>query len=145
MIVEVEVDSLAQLEEVLPAGPDIVLLDNMPPEMLRAAVARCAALAPGVELEASGGVNLDTVRAVAASGVERISVGADALGRGARSGAGLAGGAALTRGKGTGPCFRMAFCDGLGELAEKWTSPRAGRRGFYACGSPVLTVPVRGL
>lgn len=76
MLVEVEVDSLEQLGEVLPASPDIVLLDNMPPDMLRRAVELRDRLAPGVELEASGGINLQTVAAVARSGVERISVGA---------------------------------------------------------------------
>jgi nicotinate-nucleotide pyrophosphorylase (carboxylating) len=76
LIVEVEVDTLEQLDDVLPCGPDIVLLDNMPLDQLRAAVARRNALAPAVELEASGGVNLSTVRAIAETGVERISVGA---------------------------------------------------------------------
>jgi nicotinate-nucleotide pyrophosphorylase (carboxylating) len=76
MIVEVEVDTLAQLEEVLGAGPDLVLLDNMSPEWLSRAVALRHALAPGIELEASGGVTLASVAAIAASGVERISVGA---------------------------------------------------------------------
>ncbi|MBN1396031.1 MAG: carboxylating nicotinate-nucleotide diphosphorylase [Pirellulales bacterium] len=76
MPVEVEVDSLEQLEAVLPAGPDIVLLDNMTPEQMRAAVARRDTIAPAVQLEASGGVDLDTLPAIAASGVERISVGA---------------------------------------------------------------------
>ena len=76
MIVEVEVDSLEQLAEVLPAGPDIVLLDNMTPAQLREAVALRNSTAPQIELEASGGVNLDTVRAIAETGVERISVGA---------------------------------------------------------------------
>lgn len=76
MLVEVEVDTLAQLEEVLPAGPDIVLLDNMPPDVLRQAVARRNAIAPQIELEASGGISLATIRAVAETGVERISVGA---------------------------------------------------------------------
>ena len=75
-IIEIEVDSLAQLEEVLPVRPDIVLLDNMPPAQLRAAVARRDAVAADVQLEASGGVNLDTVGAIARSGVDRISVGA---------------------------------------------------------------------
>ncbi len=74
-IVEVEVDTLDQFERVLPAAPDIVLLDNMSPEQLRQAVAIRDRLAPGVELEASGGVNLATVRAIAEAGVERISVG----------------------------------------------------------------------
>jgi nicotinate-nucleotide pyrophosphorylase (carboxylating) len=76
MIVEVEVDSLSQLKAVLAEKPDIVLLDNMPIEQLRAAVELRNAQAPGVELEASGGVNLTTVRAIAQTGVERISVGA---------------------------------------------------------------------
>jgi nicotinate-nucleotide pyrophosphorylase (carboxylating) len=76
MIVEVEVDSLAQLDEVLPAGPDLVLLDNMDPKQLREAVARRNAIAPQIELEASGGITLDTVGPVAQSGVDRISVGA---------------------------------------------------------------------
>lgn len=74
--VEVEVDTLAQLEQALKVRPDIVLLDNMPPEILRQAVARRDAVAPGVKLEASGGVNLDTIRAIAETGVDRISVGA---------------------------------------------------------------------
>lgn len=71
--VEIEVDTLEQLEEALPHGPDAVLLDNMAPETLKKAVAmidgRCKA-------EASGGVNLSTVRAIAESGVDFISVGA---------------------------------------------------------------------
>ena len=76
MIIEVEVDTLEQLAEVLPAAPDIVLLDNMLPPQLFEAVALRNARAPQVELEASGGVNLETVRAIAQSGVKRISVGA---------------------------------------------------------------------
>lgn len=76
MIVEVEVDHLEQLDDVLPHGPDIVLLDNMSVEQLREAVARRDAANPSVELEASGGVNLQTVRAIAETGVDRISVGA---------------------------------------------------------------------
>ena len=77
--VECEVDSLAQLDELLalPAGVlDMVLLDNMEPPMLAEAVRRRDARAPRVLLEASGGVRLDTVRAIAESGVDRISVGA---------------------------------------------------------------------
>jgi nicotinate-nucleotide pyrophosphorylase (carboxylating) len=75
MIVEVEVDTLEQLQLVLPAGPDIVLVDNMPPDVLRRAVALRNELAPGVELEASGGIHLDNVAAIAATGVDRISIG----------------------------------------------------------------------
>ncbi|MEX0678010.1 MAG: carboxylating nicotinate-nucleotide diphosphorylase [Pirellulales bacterium] len=76
LIIEVEVDSLALLEQVLPAQPDMVLVDNMSPEQLTRAVSLRDRLAPEVELEASGGVTLDNVAAIAASGVERISVGA---------------------------------------------------------------------
>jgi nicotinate-nucleotide pyrophosphorylase (carboxylating) len=76
MIVEVEVDSLVQLEQVLTARPDIVLLDNMAPAVLREAVALRDAEAPEVELEASGGISVETVAGIAATGVERISAGA---------------------------------------------------------------------
>lgn len=72
-MIEVEVDSLDQLKEALPHGPHAVLLDNMSPDTLREAVA----IAGGkVVLEASGGVNLDTVAAIAETGVDFISVGA---------------------------------------------------------------------
>lgn len=76
LLVEVEVDRLEQLDLVLPERPDVVLLDNMTPDLLREAVRRRNAIAAEVELEASGGVNLTTVRGLAESGVERISVGA---------------------------------------------------------------------
>ena len=76
MVIEVEVDTLEQLDSVLPAHPDIVLLDNMNPAQLREAVARRNAIDSAIELEASGGVNLSTVRQIAESGVDRISVGA---------------------------------------------------------------------
>ncbi|HJQ81370.1 MAG TPA: carboxylating nicotinate-nucleotide diphosphorylase [Lacipirellulaceae bacterium] len=75
-IIEIEVDRLEQLEDVLTAGPDIVLLDNMSREQLQAAVARRDAVAPQIELEASGGATLETVREIAATGINRISVGA---------------------------------------------------------------------
>jgi nicotinate-nucleotide pyrophosphorylase (carboxylating) len=55
---------------------DMVLLDNFDPAMLREAVARRDARAPELLLEASGGVRLDTVATIAATGVDRISVGA---------------------------------------------------------------------
>ena len=75
-IVEIEVDSLEQLEDALPANPDIVLLDNMTTDQLRAAVARRDSVNSAVQLEASGGVRLNTLRAIAETGVDRISVGA---------------------------------------------------------------------
>jgi nicotinate-nucleotide pyrophosphorylase (carboxylating) len=74
--VEVEVDTLEQLDAALAVKPDIILLDNMTPETMREAVRRRNAFAPGVKLEASGGVTLGTVRAIAETGVDRVSVGA---------------------------------------------------------------------
>jgi nicotinate-nucleotide pyrophosphorylase (carboxylating) len=76
VMLEVEVDSLPQLEEALAAHPDIVLLDNMTVEMLGLAVEMRNLRAPAVLLEASGGVDLRTVGAIARTGVDRISVGA---------------------------------------------------------------------
>ncbi len=76
VVIEIEVDTLAQLKTVLPAQPDIVLLDNMSPDELESAVGIRNEQAPTVQLEASGGVTLETVAAIAQSGVERISVGA---------------------------------------------------------------------
>ncbi|MBI1683896.1 carboxylating nicotinate-nucleotide diphosphorylase [Caulobacter hibisci] len=71
--VEVEVDGLNQLEDALKHGPDVVMLDNFSLDDLKTAVA----LAKGrAVLEASGGVNLTTVRAIAQTGVDVISVGA---------------------------------------------------------------------
>ncbi|WP_306140918.1 carboxylating nicotinate-nucleotide diphosphorylase [Roseibium sp. MMSF_3412] len=70
--IEVEVDTLDQLKEALTAGPDVVMLDNMGPETLREAVDITGGRAL---LEASGGIELDTVRAVAESGVDLISSG----------------------------------------------------------------------
>ncbi|HVU87756.1 MAG TPA: carboxylating nicotinate-nucleotide diphosphorylase [Pirellulales bacterium] len=74
--IEIEVDSLAQLDEVLPREPDVVLLDNMSLDELSEAVKRRNRVASGVQLEASGGVRLGTIAAIAATGVDRISVGA---------------------------------------------------------------------
>ena len=74
--VEVEVDSLEQLDQALEVRPDIVLLDNMPLDQMVEAVRRRNAVAPAVKLEASGGVSLQTVRPIAETGVDRISVGA---------------------------------------------------------------------
>jgi nicotinate-nucleotide pyrophosphorylase (carboxylating) len=75
MIVEVEVDTLAQFDEVVTVGPDLILLDNMGPANLREAVARRDARSRAIELEASGGIDLETVRQIAEAGVDRISVG----------------------------------------------------------------------
>ena len=70
---EIEVDGLDQLDEALAERPDVVMLDNFTLDMLREAVARTAGR---VVLEASGGVTLQTVRAIAETGVDVISVGA---------------------------------------------------------------------
>lgn len=71
--IQVECDTLEQVDASLAAGADWILLDNMSLDMLRAAVQRCATRAI---TEASGGVSLETVRAIAETGVDRISVGA---------------------------------------------------------------------
>lgn len=70
--VEVECDTLEQLDEAIAAGADKVLLDNMEPAHLREAVRRTA---KRCSLEASGGVSLETIRAIAETGVDFISVG----------------------------------------------------------------------
>jgi len=75
MVIEVEVDSLEQLADALPAAPDVVLLDNMEPGALARAVDLRNRMAPAVVLEASGGVGPDSISAIAASGVDRISSG----------------------------------------------------------------------
>jgi len=71
--VEVEADTLEQVEQAVAARADIILLDNMSPALLRSAVELVAGRA---KTEASGGVNLSTVRAIAETGVDFISVGA---------------------------------------------------------------------
>jgi nicotinate-nucleotide pyrophosphorylase (carboxylating) len=70
--IQVEVDRIEQIEPALAAGVDRLLLDNMKPDTLREAVGLVAGRVP---LEASGGVNLDTIRAIADTGVDYISVG----------------------------------------------------------------------
>ena len=72
LLIQVEVDRIDQIEPALGAGAERLLLDNMPPEMLRQAVALVAGRVP---TEASGGVRLDTIRAIAETGVDYISVG----------------------------------------------------------------------
>ncbi|WP_332641013.1 carboxylating nicotinate-nucleotide diphosphorylase [Brevundimonas sp.] len=77
MKVEVEVDGLDQLDEALAERPDVIMLDNFTLPMLREAVERAKVSPFGRPvLEASGGVNLDTVAGIAATGVDVISVGA---------------------------------------------------------------------
>lgn len=72
MTVEVEIEDVADLESVIEAGADVVMLDNMSPSLMKTAVEQARGR---VLLEASGGITLETVRAVAESGVDLISVG----------------------------------------------------------------------
>ena len=72
LLIQVEVDRIDQIGPALEAGAERLLLDNMPPEILREAVALVAGRVP---TEASGGVRLDTIRAIAETGVDYISVG----------------------------------------------------------------------
>ncbi|WP_394616429.1 carboxylating nicotinate-nucleotide diphosphorylase [Lentzea sp. JNUCC 0626] len=72
LLMEVEVDSLEQLDEALAEGAELVLLDNFTPEQCAQAVARRPA---GVQLEASGGLTLDVARAYAETGVDYLAVG----------------------------------------------------------------------
>jgi nicotinate-nucleotide pyrophosphorylase (carboxylating) len=74
--VEVETENLAELREALTAGADIVMLDNFPLERMREAVAINRAHASPVKLEASGGIDLQSLRSIAETGVDYISVGA---------------------------------------------------------------------
>jgi nicotinate-nucleotide pyrophosphorylase (carboxylating) len=74
--IEVEVETLEQLDQALAARPDVILLDNMDLSTLREAVRRRNAIAREVRLEASGGVTLAAVRTIAETGVDCISVGA---------------------------------------------------------------------
>lgn len=76
LTVEVEVETLAEFDEALAAAPDIVMLDEFTHADLRAAVARNRARGCPVKLEASGSVSLETVRAIAETGVDYVSVGA---------------------------------------------------------------------
>jgi len=75
MVIEIELDEPDDLPAVLAADPDVVLLDNMSPAVLRGCVATRDRLAPQVVLEASGGIRPDTVGAIAATGVDRVSTG----------------------------------------------------------------------
>jgi nicotinate-nucleotide pyrophosphorylase (carboxylating) len=73
MKVEVEVQNLEQLRQAIEGSPDIIMLDNMPVEEIKKAVKM---VPPSISLEASGGITLENVRAVAETGVDVISVGA---------------------------------------------------------------------
>ena len=76
VMIEIEVETMAEFEEALVAAPDIIMLDEFSLADLRTVVARNRGSTRPVELEASGGVNLQTVRTIAETGVDFISVGA---------------------------------------------------------------------
>lgn len=73
MTVEVETSSLEQVDEALTCPIDIIMLDNMPPEVMQRAVARIRQARPDIKIEASGNVTLETLRPLAATGVDFIS------------------------------------------------------------------------
>jgi nicotinate-nucleotide pyrophosphorylase (carboxylating) len=75
-VIECEVRSLAELDEALQNGAEAILLDNMTPEQVRACVERVQGHSRRIPLEASGGMNLETVRSYAETGVDYISIGA---------------------------------------------------------------------
>lgn len=75
MKIEVEVENLVQLEEALSEQPDIIMLDNMSPELMREAVALSKKRSPHIILEASGSISLENIRTIAETGVDVISVG----------------------------------------------------------------------
>jgi nicotinate-nucleotide pyrophosphorylase (carboxylating) len=73
--IEVEVRTMNELEDALTHGAEAILLDNMTPEEVRRAVERCSKLEHRVQMECSGGIRLENVRAYAETGVDFISVG----------------------------------------------------------------------
>lgn len=75
MTIEVETENLEQVEEALSSGADIIMLDNMKPELMKEAVTLIKGKSPHVKVEASGNVTLATIREIALSGVDVISVG----------------------------------------------------------------------
>lgn len=74
--IEVETETLAEVAEAIAAGPDRIMLDNMEPDLLLQAVALRDGSGAKIELEASGGVTLENVRAIASAGVDFVSIGA---------------------------------------------------------------------
>lgn len=76
MMIEIEAETLAEVEEAIEAGADRILLDNMDTEQLKRAVDLRESGGPGTELEASGGVDLSNVRGIAETGVDFVSIGA---------------------------------------------------------------------
>ncbi len=75
MKIEVEVEDFEQLNQALKAGADIIMLDNMKPDAMKEAVKRVKSLAPHIVVEGSGSVTLQTIKALAETGIDVISVG----------------------------------------------------------------------
>jgi nicotinate-nucleotide pyrophosphorylase (carboxylating) len=73
LTIEVETERLEQVEEALLHGADIIMLDNMPLEMMRQAVEQIRAVSDRIKIEASGNITLETIRSVAETGVDYIS------------------------------------------------------------------------
>ena len=73
--VQIEVETLSQLKEAIAAGASLILLDNFSLEKMREAVRMAKTYSANIVLEASGGINQQTVRAIAETGVDRISIG----------------------------------------------------------------------
>lgn len=73
LTIEVETETLEQVEEALAHGADIIMLDNMAPDLMKTAVERIRAHSDRIKIEASGNITLDTIRTVAEAGVDYIS------------------------------------------------------------------------
>jgi nicotinate-nucleotide pyrophosphorylase (carboxylating) len=76
LTIEVETESIEQVKEAIECGADIIMLDNMPVDLMSKAVAMIRAANPGIKIEASGNITLTTIRQVAATGVDYISTSA---------------------------------------------------------------------
>jgi nicotinate-nucleotide pyrophosphorylase (carboxylating) len=76
LTIEVEVESIEQLDVAMECGVEIIMLDNMPVPMMEVAVDACRKHAPHIKLEASGNITLETIRSVAETGVDYISTSA---------------------------------------------------------------------
>jgi nicotinate-nucleotide pyrophosphorylase (carboxylating) len=76
LTIEVETESLMQVKEAIECGADIIMLDNMPPDLMSQAVAIIRAANPKIKIEASGNITLTTIRQVAETGVDYISTSA---------------------------------------------------------------------
>jgi nicotinate-nucleotide pyrophosphorylase (carboxylating) len=76
LTIEVETESLEQVKEAIDCQADIIMLDNMPPDLMRQAVAIVRAANPRIKIEASGNITLTTIRQVAKTGVDYISTSA---------------------------------------------------------------------